>query len=87
MTHIFRALAAEGAARAFAEAGEWNQASLSSLTMARFRRLGYVRNLTLFRRTIVWWDESETLNQKRKNERSVSVDKPPQEKLTISNRF
>lgn len=85
MTHIFQALAAEGAVRAFAEAGEWNRASLSSLTMACFHRLGYVRNLTLFRRTIVWWSESEKLNEERKDERSLSVAASAHEKLTISN--
>lgn len=66
VTYILHALAAEGGARAFAEAREWNQASLSSLTMTPFRRLGCVRKLTVFRHTMVCWDENELVPKTRK---------------------
>jgi hypothetical protein len=65
MTHILQSVAAGGAARAFAEAGEWNQASLASIGMTSFRRLGWARKLTVFGHTIVWWGENETIGQER----------------------
>jgi hypothetical protein len=65
MTHALQALAVDGAARAFAEAGEWNQASLSSIGMTSFRRLGLARKLTIFHRTIVCWDEEDLAPQVR----------------------
>ena len=60
MTHILYQLAAEGRARAFGEAAEWNQASLSSFAMTPFRRLGWGKKFTLWGRTLVWWDWSKT---------------------------
>lgn len=60
MTHILRTLAAEGLARAFGEAAEWNQASLSSFGMTPFRQLGTASKLTFFGRTMVWWPEKRT---------------------------
>ena len=65
MTHILHRLAAEGRARAFGEAAEWNKASLSSFAMTPFRRLGWARKFTVLRRTIVWWDRRQALEQKR----------------------
>jgi len=60
MTYVLQRVAADGAAgRAFAEAAEWNHASLASIGMTSFRRLGWVRNLTLFGRTFVWWSEGD----------------------------
>jgi hypothetical protein len=58
MTHILHTLAAEGRARAFGEAAEWNKASLSSFAMARFRRLGWARKVTIFGYTMVWWEKN-----------------------------
>jgi ribosomal protein S18 acetylase RimI-like enzyme len=55
MTYILHAVAADAGGRAFAEASEWNRASLSSLAMTPFHRLGYVREITCFGHTIVNW--------------------------------
>jgi len=55
MTQILHRLTAEGLGRAFGEAGEWNQASISSFKMTPFRHLGVARKLTIFGRTIVFW--------------------------------
>jgi len=65
MTHILQRLATEGRARAFGEAAEWNKASLSSFAMAPFRRLGWARKFTILRRTIVWWDRGQAVEQRR----------------------
>jgi hypothetical protein len=65
MTHILQTLAAEGRARAFGEAAEWNKASLSSFAMTPFRRLGWARKFTILRRTIVWWQRDQAVEQKR----------------------
>ena len=66
MTHILYQLAAEGRARAFGEAAEWNQASLSSFAMTPFRRLGWGKKFTLGSRTLVWWDGKDAAEQPRK---------------------
>ncbi|HTS07805.1 MAG TPA: GNAT family N-acetyltransferase [Candidatus Eisenbacteria bacterium] len=58
MTYILRRLAAEGLARAFGEAAEWNQASLSSFRITPFRFLGRARKVTILGRTVVSWAES-----------------------------
>jgi len=63
MTHILQRVAADGAARAFAEAGEWNRASLSSIAATSFRRLGWARKLTIFQHTIVFWAENDMVRQ------------------------
>lgn len=55
MTNVLHALAAEGGGRAFAEAAEWNRASLSSLALTPFRRLGSVRHTTLLGYDLVRW--------------------------------
>jgi hypothetical protein len=60
VAHILHKIKAEGVARAFGDAAEWNQASLSSYKMTPFHRLGCARKLTIFGRTIVCWAESET---------------------------
>lgn len=76
MTYALRTLAVDGAARAFAEAAEWNQASLSSIATTPFRPLGWARKLTLFRHTIVCWDDNELPHQVPKHlpkERSVAA--------------
>jgi acetyltransferase (GNAT) family protein len=57
-SHILRALAAEGATRAFADTAEWNQAQLSSFKMTPFRRLGLVRTFRLPGKMIISWLES-----------------------------
>ena len=64
--HILHSLAAESGSRgrAFGEVAEWNQAQLSSLRKTPFRRMGWARKFTIFRRTIVCWDENETAKQK-----------------------
>ena len=61
--HILQTLAAEGAARAFADTGEWNQAQISSFKMTPFRRLGLVRSFTIFGHTFVSWVEKKTAEQ------------------------
>ena len=61
MAHILHRLAVEGRTRAFGEAAEWNKASLASYAMTPFRRLGRARKLTLFRRTIVCWEQEPEL--------------------------
>ena len=68
MTHILQQLAKDGRARAFGEAAEWNKASLSSFGMTPFRRLGFARKFTIFGRTMVWWDEKETVERAQKRE-------------------
>ena len=69
MTHILHRLAAEGRARAFGEAAEWNQASLSSFAMTPFRRLGWARKFTILRHTIVCWDQKQPVEYKREFEK------------------
>jgi len=66
MTQILHSLAVEGLGRAYGEAGEWNQASISSFMMTPFRRLGLARKLTVFGRTIVFWSDNETAQQSTK---------------------
>lgn len=61
--HIFSGLAADGAARAFADTAEWNNASVSSHVMSRFHRLGLARKWTIFHHTIVWWTECEGIQK------------------------
>jgi len=65
MTQILSSLAADGLARAFGEAAEWNRASLASFQMTPFRRLGKARKLTVFGRTIVCWAQDEMVRQLR----------------------
>ena len=57
--HILQTLAAEGAARAFADTHEWNQAQLSSFKMAPLRRLGMARTFELFGNKYVKWLDME----------------------------
>jgi hypothetical protein len=71
---ILQTLAAEGAARAFADTGEWNQAQISSFKMTPFRRLGMVRSFTILGRTFVSWAENELVEQTQER-------KEPREKV------
>jgi ribosomal protein S18 acetylase RimI-like enzyme len=64
MTEILSRLAADGMARAFGEAAEWNKASLSSFAMTPFRRLGWGRKFTILGRTFVCWTQDKALEQK-----------------------
>jgi len=64
--YILQMLAAEGAARAFADTGEWNQAQLSSFKMTPFRRLGLVRSFTILGHTFVSWVGKEPALQVQK---------------------
>ena len=77
---ILHTLAAEGAARAFADTGEWNQPQISSFRMTPFRRLGLVRSFTVFGRTFVSWTENETAEKlglaNRAKDRALSVARP-----------
>jgi ribosomal protein S18 acetylase RimI-like enzyme len=57
ITQILRALSAEGLARAFGEAGEWNEASLASFRMSPFRALGSARKFAILGHTLVTWSE------------------------------
>jgi hypothetical protein len=72
MTHILHTLAAEGAARAYGEAAEWNRPSLSSFAMNSFRRLGSARKFTALGRTIILWAGNETV-QHRQRVKKVSL--------------
>lgn len=53
--HILQTLAAEGAARAFADTHEWNEAQLSSFKMTPFRPLGMARTFEIFGSKYVKW--------------------------------
>jgi hypothetical protein len=72
---ILQTLSAEGAARAFADTGEWNQAQLASFKMTPFRRLGLVRSFTIAGHTFVSWVEDEPAEQTQK--RAERRDKVP----------
>jgi ribosomal protein S18 acetylase RimI-like enzyme len=61
--YLLQALASEGAARAFADTGEWNQPQISSFRMTPFRRLGLVRSFTIFGRTFVTWAKNGEAGQ------------------------
>ena len=63
MTYALQELAKEGLTRAFAEAAEWNQASLSSIARTSFRRLGSARKMTIFGQTLVGWDGDNVAHQ------------------------
>jgi ribosomal protein S18 acetylase RimI-like enzyme len=65
--YILRSLTAECQGRAFIEAAEWNQPQLASLGRTPFRRLGSARKFTLFRHTMVWWDENKAVEQEQKD--------------------
>jgi ribosomal protein S18 acetylase RimI-like enzyme len=67
MTYILYQLAAEGKARAYGEAAEWNKASLSSFAMSPFRRLGWGKKYTILGRTIVWWCRESAIETKRES--------------------
>jgi ribosomal protein S18 acetylase RimI-like enzyme len=68
VTEILRQLAAECIGRAFIEAAEWNHAQLTSLRKTPFQRLGRASKFTIFRRTMICWDESETAKQEQEYE-------------------
>jgi len=63
--HILQAIRADGASRAFADTGEWNQAQLSSFRMTQFRPLGSVRAFTFFGYTWVSWTKPKSLEEKQ----------------------
>jgi ribosomal protein S18 acetylase RimI-like enzyme len=73
MTHILHQLAADGRARAFGEAAEWNKASLSSFGMTPFRRMGWARKFTVFGRTFVCWGENKKEEDSKKREEGKIV--------------
>jgi ribosomal protein S18 acetylase RimI-like enzyme len=60
MTQILHRLGVDGLARAYGEAAEWNQASLSSFKMTPFRRLGSASKVTILGRTVVSWTSGKT---------------------------
>ncbi len=57
--YILHVLATEGAARAFADTGEWNEAQLASFRMTKFRLLGRVRTLRVFGQLLNRWKVNE----------------------------
>jgi len=67
-SYILQTLAAEGAARAFADTGEWNQAQISSFKMTPFRRLGMVRTVALFGQTFSCWSDMKAAEPKKANQ-------------------
>jgi ribosomal protein S18 acetylase RimI-like enzyme len=66
MTYILNKLSSEGRERAFAEAAEWNQASIASIGSTAFRRFGVARKYKLLGRTVVAWSQKPLENPKRK---------------------
>jgi ribosomal protein S18 acetylase RimI-like enzyme len=56
--HVLHQLAAVGVSRVFSEVKEWNEVSLASFTMTPFRIQGSCRKVTLFGRSLVWWNKS-----------------------------
>jgi hypothetical protein len=77
MTYILHQLAAEGKARAYGEAAEWNKASLSSFGMTPFRRLGWGKKYTMFGRTIVWWDHRHAVERETKTQSAAATGRKP----------
>jgi len=73
--HILAQMVAEGRARAYIEAAEWNRAQLTSLSKTGFRLLGMARKVSLFRRTFVQWGSPGTQpgNQKMQSSRKRSA--------------
>jgi ribosomal protein S18 acetylase RimI-like enzyme len=67
VSQILGRLAAECGGRAFIEAGEWNEAQLASLRKTAFRRIGSATKSTVFRRTIVFWDQTEAGQQAQRD--------------------
>ncbi|MGA8765330.1 MAG: GNAT family N-acetyltransferase [Candidatus Sulfotelmatobacter sp.] len=68
LTHILHHLTTECTGRAFIEAAEWNHAQLASLRKTAFHRLGQASKFTIFRRTVVCWNEDETAKQEPEGE-------------------
>lgn len=66
--YMLHSLIDECRGHAFIEAAEWNEAQLASLRRTPFCRLGSARKFTLFRRTMVCWDNEETVDQERPND-------------------
>jgi ribosomal protein S18 acetylase RimI-like enzyme len=64
---ILASVKEEGASRVFGDVAEWNQASLSFYRTIPFRRLGVARSVTVFGRTMVFWEGNKTVEQKQKN--------------------
>lgn len=66
-SHILHQLADEGASRAFADTGEWNQAQLAAFKMTPFRLLGLVKTYKVFGREFSHWvvDQPADKEQKR----------------------
>jgi hypothetical protein len=73
MVQILQTVAGERTGRAFAEAGEWNRASLSSLAMTPFRRLGSVRKYTLLGKHIIWWNADKSVEPVKRTKASASA--------------
>jgi ribosomal protein S18 acetylase RimI-like enzyme len=65
VNEILHNLTAEGLERAFIEAAEWNHAQLVSLGKTPFQLLGRASKFTIFRHTIICWDESGTAHQEQ----------------------
>lgn len=72
-SYLLQTLAAEGAARAFADTGEWNQAQISSFKMTAFRRLGMVRTVALFGQTFSSWSEMKAAQPTKAKERGSTA--------------
>lgn len=70
--HILHTLRGEGASRAFADTGEWNQAQLASFKMTAFRTLGFVRTYKVFGHLLTSW----TFNTPPDTARTVAPRRP-----------
>jgi GNAT superfamily N-acetyltransferase len=64
-SHILHQLAAQGASRAFADTGAWNDAQLASFTMTPFRELGRLRTFRIIGRVLTCWRPSTPLEEPR----------------------
>jgi len=67
VNHILHDLATTGRGRAFIEAGEWNEAQLSSLRKTPFCRLGMAKSFSIFGHTVADWTEKETSGRDSNN--------------------
>ena len=65
VNHMLSSLANEGAGRgrAYMDVDMWNSAQLATMKKKPYRYLGCARKFAILRRTIVSWDEKETLPQ------------------------
>ena len=82
ISFILHVLKAEGGARAYGDAAEWNQASLAFYRMTPFRRLGVAKSFTIFGHKFTSWTNSvnkKRVLQAKKDRKSVPAIASPHE--------